>query len=78
MIEREEIFVYVKEKFDIELDYFWFKYLSYVVFRYKGGGKWYGLIMNVFRIKLGLIGEGSVEILDLKCDLELNSLLRSE
>lgn len=78
MIEREEILAYVKEKFDTEPDYHWFKYPSYAVLRHKGGGKWYGLIMNVPRIKLGLTGEGSAEILDLKCDPELNSLLRSE
>jgi len=78
MIEREEIFAYVKEKFDTEPDYPWFKYPSYAVLRHKGDGKWYGLIMNVPRIKLGLTGEGSAEILDLKCDPELNGLLRSK
>ena len=78
MIEREEILAYVKEKFDTEPDYPWFKYPDYAVLRHKGGGKWYGLIMNVPRIKLGLTGEGSAEILDLKCDPELNSLLRSQ
>ena len=34
--------------------------------------------MNVPRIKLGLTGEGSAEILDLKCDTVLNSLLRGQ
>jgi predicted DNA-binding protein (MmcQ/YjbR family) len=78
MIKREEILAYVKEKFDTDPDYPWFKYPDYAVLRHKGDGKWYGLIMNVPRIKLGLTGEGSVEILDLKCDPGLNSLLRSQ
>jgi predicted DNA-binding protein (MmcQ/YjbR family) len=78
VIEREEIFAYVKEKFDTEPDHPWFKYPDYVVLRHEGGGKWYGLIMNVPRIKLGLTGKGSAEILDLKCDPALNSLLRDQ
>jgi predicted DNA-binding protein (MmcQ/YjbR family) len=78
MIDREEILAYIKEKFDTEPDYPWFKYPDYAVFRHESRGKWYGLIMNVPRIKLGLTGTGSAEILDLKCDPELNSLLRSQ
>jgi predicted DNA-binding protein (MmcQ/YjbR family) len=78
MIKREEILAYVKEKFDTDPDYPWFKYPDYAVLRHKDDGKWYGLIMNVPIIKLGLTGEGSVEILDLKCDPGLNSLLRSQ
>lgn len=78
MIDREEILSYVKKKFNTEPDYPWVKHPNYAVLRHEGYGKWYGLIMNVSRIKLGLTGEGSVEILNLKCDPELNSLLRSQ
>ena len=65
MIDRKEIFNYVKEKFDTEPDYPWFKYPDYVVLRHEESGKWYGVIMNVPRNKLGLTGEGNAEILDL-------------
>jgi predicted DNA-binding protein (MmcQ/YjbR family) len=78
MINRNEIFAYVKEKFDTEPDYPWFKFPNYAVLRHNGDGKWYGLIMNVPRIKLGLSGEGSLDIINLKCDPGLNSLLRNE
>ena len=78
MIERKEIFTYVKEKFDTEPDYPWFKYPDYAVLRHEGDGKWYGIIMSVQRIKLGLKGKGNAEILDLKCEPALNSLLRSQ
>ncbi|MBD7913424.1 MmcQ/YjbR family DNA-binding protein [Clostridium cibarium] len=78
MIEREEIFNYVKGKFYTEPDYPWLKYPDHAVLRHEGGGKWYGLIMNVPRIKLGLTGKGSVEILNLKCDPELKSILRDQ
>ncbi|GIO26580.1 MmcQ/YjbR family DNA-binding protein [Ornithinibacillus bavariensis] len=78
MINRNEIFAYVKEKFDSEPDYPWLKFPNYAVLRHNGNGKWYGLIMNVPRIKLGLSGEGSIDIINLKCDPGFNSLLRNE
>lgn len=78
MIERKEIFTYVKEKFNTVPDYPWSKYPDYAVLRHKGSNKWYGLIMKVSRVKLGLTGDDSVEIINLKCDTTLNGLLRSE
>jgi predicted DNA-binding protein (MmcQ/YjbR family) len=78
MIYREEILAYVKEKFDTNPDYPWFKHPDYAVLRHKSSGKWYGLIMNVSRNKLGLTGKRSTEIINLKCDPELNSLLRGQ
>lgn len=78
MINRGEIFAFVKEKFGTDPDYPWFKYPDYAVLRHNGNGKWYGLIMNVPKIKLGLSGEESVDIIDLKCDPGVISLLRNE
>ncbi|MEF2968638.1 MmcQ/YjbR family DNA-binding protein [Paenibacillus sp. M1] len=78
MINREEILSYVKEKFDTEPDYPWVKFPDYAVLRHNRHGKWYGVIMNVPRVKLGLSGEGSVDIINLKGHPELNSLLKSQ
>jgi len=78
LINRDEIFDYAKKKFHTEPDYPWVKFPNYAVLRHNGNGKWYGLIMNVLRTKLGLSGEGSVDIINLKCDPELISLLRNE
>ncbi|RIX59222.1 MmcQ/YjbR family DNA-binding protein [Paenibacillus nanensis] len=78
MIDREEIFSYVKEKFNTEPDYPWFKYPNYAVLRHDRDGKWYGVIMNVPRVKLGLPGEGRVDIINLKGDPEFISILRSQ
>lgn len=77
-MNREEIFTYVKEKFYTEPDYPWLKYPDYAVLRHNKDGKWYGVIMNVPAIKLGLPDEGRVDIINLKCNPELISLLRSQ
>jgi predicted DNA-binding protein (MmcQ/YjbR family) len=78
MISREEIFAYAKEKFEGEPDYPWNKYPDYAVLRHKKTNKWYGLIMAVPRDKVGLTGAGSVEIINVKGEPELNAALRSQ
>jgi len=78
MINKEAIFAYAKEKFDAEPDYPWDKYPDYAVLRHKKTKKWYGLIMTVQRDKVGLSGVGSVEIMNVKGDPDLNAALRSQ
>lgn len=77
MIDREDILAYVKKKYTTEPDFPWSKHPNYAVLRHQTHGKWYGLIMNVPKLKLGLTGEGNAEVINLKCEIELNSLLRS-
>ncbi len=38
------------------------------VLRHGAGGKWFGIMMKVPRGKVGLEGEGTADILNLKCD----------
>lgn len=78
MIKREEIIAYAKEEFNTNPDYPWAKSPTYAVLRHQNTGKWYALIMDVKENKLGLTGDKSIEIINLKCDPELNSLLRSK
>ena len=69
-MDRETVFHYVKETFDVEPDYPWDTdtYRTAAVMRHHHSGKWFGLIMWVGRDKLGLSGEGSVDILNVKAD----------
>ena len=46
------------------------------VFRHGEGGKWFGLVMNVHRSRVGLLGEGNVDVLNLKCDPDEAFILR--
>ena len=40
------------------------------VTRHGAGGKWFGLFMRVSRARLGLTGEGAVDVVNLKLDPE--------
>ena len=68
MTYRNEIFKYVKEIYQSEIEYPWIKFPNYCVFRHKDNNKWYGLIMNIPYAKLGEDKEGLVDILNVKID----------
>ena len=46
------------------------------VFRHGEGGKWFGLVMNVEKSRVGLRGEGKIDVLNLKCDPEESFIVR--
>ena len=63
---RNCIFKYAKKKYKSEPEYPWMKFLNYAVLRHSDNNKWYGLIMDVPRVKLGLEGDSFVDILNVK------------
>ena len=67
---------YVVKEFDIQPDYPWRKFPKYAVLRHGGSEKWFGIVMNVPKEKLGLAGEEEVDILDVKCHPEKTGSLR--
>ena len=76
MQKRSDIFDYARDKFGTQPDYPWSQFPNYAVLRHKSGSKWYGLIMDVERAKLGLQGNGRVDVLEVKCPPELIGSLR--
>ncbi|MCD8354897.1 MAG: MmcQ/YjbR family DNA-binding protein [Clostridiales bacterium] len=75
-MDRQAIFQYVKQQYGTEPEYLWMKYPSYAVLRRQDNQKWYGIVMDVPREKLGLPGTDVVDILDVKCEPMLADLLR--
>ncbi len=74
---RNDVLRYVKRKYSCEAEYLWAGFPAYAVVRHDDNQKWFGLIMNIPRKKLGLEGNEIVDILDVKlgdtllCDLFL-------
>ncbi|MGN8888077.1 MmcQ/YjbR family DNA-binding protein [Blautia sp. HCP28S3_G10] len=73
-MDREEIFEYVKKQYGTTPEYLWKSSPDSAVLRHKNG-KWYAVIMNVEKSKLGLSGDSTVEIMDVKCDPEMTSMI---
>ena len=61
-----------------DVDRPWMKYPSYKVFRHAANRKWFALIMDVQKDKLGLPETGVIDIVNLKCDPILVGTLRND
>jgi len=75
-MDRQQIFDYVKERYGTTPEYLWARYPSYAVLRHQDNEKWYGIVMDVPKNKLGLQGIDAVDILDVKCDPVMIDMLR--
>ena len=65
---REVVFEYIKKKYKVSPEYPWAKYDSNAVFRHTDNNKWFALVMDVRKDKLGLSGEEYVDVVNLKVD----------
>ena len=63
---RNKIYQYVKDKYQTEPEYLWLRFPNYAVLRHADNKKWYGIIMDISREKLGLNGKTRVEVINIK------------
>ncbi len=75
---RETILRYVKDQYDARPDYPWAKFPGYAVLRHGDSDRWFALIMDVPRGKVGLEGAKKVDVLDVKCDPQEIGALRTK
>ena len=73
---RTELAQYILETYSTEPDYPWLKSPTFAVFRQSSNRKWFALIMDIPRDKLGLPGTELLDIVNLKCDPLLIGSLR--
>ena len=78
MITRSEIFDYAEKKFGAKPDYTFDKFPHYAVLRHPDDNKWFGLVMDVPRDKLGLDSDETVDVIDIKCHPQKVSALKSK
>lgn len=74
----EEIFAYVRNAYGVEPDYPFSTAPTYPVLRHLSNRKWFALIMDVPRDRLGLGGAEKTDILNVKCDPILIGSLRMQ
>lgn len=73
---KDCVFGYIKKKYKVSPEYPWRKYDSNAVFRHDDNRKWFALVMEVRRDKLGLSGEDDVDVVNLKVgDMFLRDML---
>ena len=78
-MDRQEITNFIQNEFDVRGEQLWATFPNYTVFRNQRNKKWFAIIMDIEKQKLGLKGKGKVDIIDLKCDpILIGSLIRND
>ena len=77
-VNRGELESFIAENFGVDADYPWARYPTHAVFRHGDNRKWFALIMDVPRNRLGLQGVEPLAVLNVKCDPFLIGSLREE
>ena len=77
-MNREELETYIPKTYNAKQDFPWVKYPTYEVFRHADSKKWFALIMNLPKEKLGIAGVGTLDVINLKCAPDLIGSLRIE
>ena len=75
---RAQVFRYAAEQYGTLPEYPWARLPDHAVLRRQNNRKWFALLMPVGRDKLGLPGDGMVDVLNVKCDPLLTGALRRE
>lgn len=65
-----QVIRYVGEKYGDEPQFLWKRFPGNAIFRRQDNAKWYAALLTLQRGKLGLDGEGAVEIIDLRAKPE--------
>ena len=77
-MNREELEAYIQNHYATLPDYPWADTPRAAVFRHANNRKWFALMMEVPRDKLGLAGAEKLDIVNFKCDPILIASLRGE
>ena len=64
---REQVLETAGERYGTQAEYPWGSAPNFAVLRHTGNRKWYAVIMDVPRERLGLAGGGKTDILNVKC-----------
>lgn len=76
-MNRDDLEQFINENYNAESNYPWLKYPNYEVFRHSNNRKWFALIMDIPKNKLGVPGTDIIDVVNFKCDpLLIGSLLK--
>ncbi|MBR6953145.1 MAG: MmcQ/YjbR family DNA-binding protein [Campylobacter sp.] len=75
----DELNEFIFDKYGVKCEFLWEKYPEFGVFRHeskgKKSGKWFCLFMQIPQNSLGVIGNKTISVINLKCNPELAVIL---
>ena len=79
MTGREKLDKYITETYGVIVEFPWIKYSDYGVYRHSDNSKWFAVIMDIPKSKIGFPSEEIIEVVNLKCDpILIGSLLKDD
>ena len=75
---RNEIEKHILKAYGCTPDYPWFRFPDYAVYRHDENRKWFAVVMDLPKRKLGIDEDGIVDVMNVKCDCVLTGSLLSE
>lgn len=68
---RDFLNKYIKELYGVVAEFPWVSQPSFAVYRHKNNNKWFAVIMQLTKNKIGLEDNGFVNVVNLKCEPQL-------
>ncbi len=73
---RNAVFELAGERYSTEVEYLWARTPNFGVLRHPNG-KWYAVVMDISKSKLGLHGDGLVDVMNVQVDPVMSGSLRN-
>ena len=67
-MDRKEFETYISETYNADGEHPWAPESSHTVFRHGNNRKWFAIIMEIPKKRLGINEDGMINIVNLKCD----------
>ena len=79
MSDRKYLDKYITETYGVTADFPWMSAPSYAVYRHESNKKWFAVVMDIPKSKLGLSGDENICVVNLKNDpVMIGSLHKDE
>ena len=75
---RLELAAYLVDTYSATGEHLFARYPGFQVYRHNANKKWFAVIMDIQRKNLGLVGDGEISVVNLKCDTRLIGSFRGE
>ena len=77
-MNKPEFQKYIFDTYGVSPDFPWESNPTFAVYRHASNRKWFALVMDIPKEKLGIKDDGIIDIVNLKCDPVLIGSLRNE
>jgi predicted DNA-binding protein (MmcQ/YjbR family) len=74
-MDRGELEAYLFEQFGLKGERLFAKHPTFAVYRHEENRKWFCVLMEIDRTKLGLRNEGKVQVVNFKCHSDMADFL---